>query len=289
MKRIIVFMLFGVACLNVVAKQLGVVCFFSTETVEDEFVKIELREDGSSFGWGLSVLVTNKTDKTIYIDKANSFMVAGGNSLTWFKNSAKTTMNSSNVGVSVNAGSIARAAGVGGALGTALDGINVGSGSQNGTGTTVYEQRVIAIAPHGSMTTYRISGLAHYIDERIMDAGVKTVSSYKAVKPGSFINPLTGEKEKFKKKKMRHYEKSGTPLALQTIVKYSLSEGFETSRSITLEDYVTDVYIVSRYTVGSEMQGGKPLKLRQFHPNKLCYMFWSGSYKMLGVPFDPIG
>lgn len=279
MKKVLYTVCLLAVCLSSTAKILGVACVFNSATAENDQVKIELKESGGLL-WGLGVYITNKTDSIIYIDRANCFAVENGYSETWFTNSAttNTTTTSSNKMVTVNAGAIARAAGVVGPLETALSGITVGRGSESGTGsgTTVFEQRVIAIPPHSTVPTYRFNALALSFDEKIIDAGVKA-RPFRSVKLGAFKDPETGKMETFKKNMTRHYEESATPLKIQAIIKYSFSENFEVTSNFLLEDYITDIYIVNRRDIGHDFLDGKPLSQRHIHPGKLFYFFESGN------------
>jgi hypothetical protein len=59
----------------------------------------------------------------------------------------------------VNVGAVAGALGVGGGLGRALNGVNVGGASTSGSTTVVYSERVITLPPHTSysLETKKIS------------------------------------------------------------------------------------------------------------------------------------
>lgn len=287
MKKVLFLVCFGVACLSSTAKRLGVACVFNSETAENAQMKMELKELGSVNGWGigLRVYITNKTDSVIYIDRANCFAIENGYSETWFTNSATTnttTTSSSNM-VTVNAGAIARGLGVGGAIGTALSGITVGSGSESGTGTgtTYYEQRVIAIPPHATESLYCFRGLSNRFDETKFDAGVKS-GLHSKPELGAFIDPDTRKRETFKKGMTRHYEESNTPLKIQAFIKYTFSETFEAVNSFTFEDYVTDIYIVGPMDLSYDVTGKKPLSQRSNHPGKLFYLFGTGSWSFPG-------
>lgn len=287
MKKVLFLLCFGVACLSSTAKRLGVACVFNSETAENDQVKIELKELGSVIGWGigLRIYITNKTDSTIYIDRANCFAIKNGNPESWFKNSATTnttTTSSSNM-VTVNAGAIARGLGVSGPIGTALSGITVGRGSESGTGTgtTYYEQRVVAIPPHTTEFSYGFTGLSRRFDETKFDAGVKS-GLYSKPELGAFIDPETGKRETFKKGMMRHYEESNTPLKIQAIINYTFSETFEAVNSFTFEDYVTDIYIVGPMDSSNDVVGKKPLSQRSNHPGKLFYLFGTVSWSSPG-------
>lgn len=108
----------------------------------------------------LVVTVVNKTDEIMLIDKTMSFFIEKGYSLSYYDPTIKSTTTtdwlSKEKGISVNLGAIGNALGIGGALGTALNGINVGKSNNKGTSTentTInIDQPKIAIGPHASQT-----------------------------------------------------------------------------------------------------------------------------------------
>ncbi len=118
-----------------------------------------------------NVLVQNNTDKMMTIDRTKSFFRnQSGNSEPYYDPTVRVQSQSTTVsgqtGASVNLGSIASAAGVGGVLGTALGGVNVGG--SRGTATTntnttyIVDQPQISIAPHGQASmgrTFMIEGV----------------------------------------------------------------------------------------------------------------------------------
>lgn len=93
------------------------------------------------------VKVTNRTNKTIYIDLAKSFFVREDNAKPYYVPSSSTSTTTSGSGAGVNLGAVAGAVGIGGALGTLAGGVNVGGGSSASTSNTVYAQRVLTIPP----------------------------------------------------------------------------------------------------------------------------------------------
>lgn len=95
----------------------------------------------------------NKTDKTIYIDKANCFMIMhDGKSFSYYNNTEQTTVTSGGeMGASMGLGSIAGVLGVSGPLGQLANGIGIGGGSSHSVSTSYSQQRVIAIPPHGTI------------------------------------------------------------------------------------------------------------------------------------------
>lgn len=110
------------------------------------------------------VLVQNNTDKIMTIDRTKSFFRnQTGNSVPYYdptvRVQSQSTMVGGETGASVNLGNIAAAAGIGGMLGTALGGINVGGSQSNATTNTnttyTVDQPQIFIAPHGQASMGR--------------------------------------------------------------------------------------------------------------------------------------
>lgn len=91
--------------------------------------------------------VKNKTNRTLYLDLGNTFYISMGQSCCFYVPSSTTTSASSSSGGSLNLGAVAGALGVGGVAGTLANGVNVGGSSTNGTSSTTYAQRIVAIAP----------------------------------------------------------------------------------------------------------------------------------------------
>ncbi|MGN1213347.1 MAG: hypothetical protein ACI4TR_00475 [Bacteroidaceae bacterium] len=98
----------------------------------------------------IQFVIKNKSNHTIYLDLANTFLVNMGQSQSFYIPSSTTTSKTSAGGASVNLGSVTGALGVGGAAGTLANGVNVGGGSASTTTNTTYSQRIIALAPMSS-------------------------------------------------------------------------------------------------------------------------------------------
>lgn len=101
---------------------------------------------------GYHIIIKNKTNKVLYIDKGNCFRIrANGEVFCYYDNSEQTTVtNGMGHGASLGLGSVAGVLGIGGAAGQLAKGISVGGGSSHSVSTTYSQQRVIAIPPHGS-------------------------------------------------------------------------------------------------------------------------------------------
>ena len=95
--------------------------------------------------------IKNKTNQTIYLDLANTFYVSLGQSICYYIPSSTTNSHSSSGGGSINLGAVTGALGLGGAVGTIANGVNVGGGSTNTTTNTTYSQRIVAIAPQSTI------------------------------------------------------------------------------------------------------------------------------------------
>lgn len=119
----------------------------------------------------LVVSVKNNTSEIMIIDQAKSFFVdSDGSSTSYYDPTVRTTsttnLSSSTSGGSVNLGAIGGAFGVGGSLGTALSGINLGSSGTKGqsvTNTTYTTDLLqISISPKGEAQmskSFEINGI----------------------------------------------------------------------------------------------------------------------------------
>ena len=184
----------------------------------------------------VNVLVKNNTDKIMTIDRTKSFFRnQAGNSIAYYdptvKAQSQSTMVSETTGASVNLGSIAGAAGIGGPLGVALGGITVGGSESTGTTKTnttyVIDQPQISIAPHGQSTM----GRAFLLE----GAGIAFLSSAIKQSQTDINNSFTPTQ---------------TYAACNLCISYSLDDGK------TFETIITDIYANS-LLVSKVMQTGK--------------------------------
>lgn len=272
MKKILfTIFLFGVSLITY-GKHVGVYCFFAndkSQLYEDYNVKaIVALDDGV-----LQLAIYNKTNSVIYVDRASSFGYTNGKADMMFKNSAYSTNNTSGGGVSVNAGSIANALGIGGVAGTIANGVNFGSGTSFQNGTTVYEQRVIAIAPQSLTVLYEWKYPHRYFKSNIVDVGKSgSTDDFERGKNGYFVSSY-GTRDKFKVGASRHFNKQFTPLEVRGVIKYSTEESFSSFETISVSDYISDIIIDKR---------NNPQNLYQF-ANRPCYFFETGTTSALSI------
>lgn len=118
----------------------------------------------------LVVGIENNTREIMTIDQTMSFFINNGRSISYYDPTVKTQtiteIASSTEGASVNLGAIGSALGVGGRIGTALQGINLGSSGTIGTSTQnttiIADQPRISIGPKGNCAlskTFQIDGI----------------------------------------------------------------------------------------------------------------------------------
>ncbi len=143
----------------------------SNEDVEIRFVK-----DPDSHG-SYRINISNKTNRTIYIDKGNCFRLNyKGETFCYYDTSEQTTINMGDgSGASIGLGSVAGALGVGGTVGQIAGGVIVGGGTSHSTSTTYSQQRIIAIPPHGN------KNLTEYKRVQTKEGNIWSESEYKTI------------------------------------------------------------------------------------------------------------
>lgn len=125
----------------------------SDSVLDVGFEHVYLEGDKARSIVGQRLKVTNKTFAPVYIDLANSFrLMNGGYSEPYFTNSVYNEGGSSSSGGSVNLGAVAGALGVGGAVGTLANGINVGKSNTASAGISSMEQQILIVPARSSVT-----------------------------------------------------------------------------------------------------------------------------------------
>lgn len=115
------------------------------------------------------ISLKNKTNRTIFIDLANTFFIYNDNSMPYYIPSATSTTTGNFQSGSVNLGAVTNALGVNGVLGTLANGINVAGGNSSHNTQVIYSQRIISIPPMSLFTLepQTINGRLSYEDEYI--------------------------------------------------------------------------------------------------------------------------
>lgn len=114
----------------------------------------------------LLVDVKNNTSEIMIIDQTNSFFINNGQSISYYDPTVKTSTDlaSSAKGASVNLGALGKAVGIGGVVGKALSGVNVGGSNTTGTSNTtiIADQPRVSLGPKGNITmskAFQINGI----------------------------------------------------------------------------------------------------------------------------------
>lgn len=177
----------------------------------------------------------NKSDNIIYVDLGNTFRVDGSGNYKIYYNTAQTTVNHGSGGnVGLNVGAVSNVLGIGGAVGTLANGINVSSGKYNSSSTTYTRQRVIAIPPHGKSVLEQceweyLKGAALWKEENNVYKSYCEGFNYDYAK----IPVKDGE--------LLHYTFDESPQKYRYTITYSTDETFSSWEALTLNVFVKDL------------------------------------------------
>lgn len=160
--------------------------------------------------------INNKSNSTIYVDKASSFKINDqGLAMSFYDNKSISINRGSGSGMSIGLGGITNSLGIGGIVGNIANGISVGGGQSYGASTTYNNQRVLIIPPHGktyiSEHKYEHIGGSSWNLEMISDAESFMVD----VKP---LNLYDGE--------LREYDEISSPYKVNYIIAFSMDPSF---------------------------------------------------------------
>ena len=131
----------------------GKVTTFGHNVVEERLINLgeEKPFKYSNFQYKIVIILKNKTDKTIYIDLANSYFLRNNNAFPYYVPTATSTTHGGTSGGSVNLGAALGAFGVGGNIGTLANGVNIGGSNTTVNTRTTYSQRIVSIPPNSSL------------------------------------------------------------------------------------------------------------------------------------------
>ena len=237
------------------ARRVGVYCYMSgtgSEVCHDG--NVEVRLVLSPAGHAI-VEIENLTDKVIFVDRGRSFAWVNGQSVTMFVPSSHTETHTQGYGTVEHD----------------IRHVTWISGESHTNSQTVYDRRIMPVAPHGTTVVYEWCRLPQLMRKDMIRVG-----------RGAFLSPSTaagvatdtGSSKKFKKGDRRTYAAEASPLTLAADVQYSLNE----DGSQPVRAYVTDY--VSSVVVGGSEGVGKDGALRTFFPHALggkqCFGFRSG-------------
>lgn len=208
----------------------------------------------------LTGYVYNNTDDILILDQTKSFFVnSDGTSLSYYDPTVHTTsstdLSSGTRGASVNLGAVGGALGIGGALGSILNGVNVGGSSTNGnmTTNTTYkaDMPLINIGPKGNVELSK-----KYVVKNL--AGLSNNARWDDIYIKNFEdNP------------------SSSP------IKYGITLTYSTDGGKTFERISTDFYVNSIVSIPIVEQGkinDAMRKLYTIKPDAPCETWYNGKF-----------
>ncbi|MDD6736787.1 MAG: hypothetical protein PUE03_01150 [Prevotella sp.] len=206
----------------------------ATDEVEVRIVTltVEVTEPGypESVEGRYALEITNKTNKLLYIDLANSFRIEpNGKSKSYYNSESTTVTNSSSSGAGLNLGAVTGALGVGGAIGTLASGTTVGGSSQGGVSTTYTNNRILTIAPNSKQ----------YLTEF---KKVKIKREYKILSDLEEYKGFDYKKRGFiKKNEIISYTEKDSPFTTKHLINYSTEPDFKTYSTLQANLYIRKI------------------------------------------------
>lgn len=192
----------------------------------------------------LVITLKNKTNKTLYIDQANSFFIYGEDAIPYYTPSVTTSSASNTSGGSVNLGAFG--------FGGLLRGINVGGASTNSSTTTTYAQRVISIPPMASvslapMPIEKYGKMSHYTSSQYAGA-LEFLGALVKVKKTSTEVAFKGMK---RGEKVDLTPDIASPFSIH--VTYAADEGLTETQSMRMGFYCRQLVGIDRCTYTDDL------------------------------------
>lgn len=189
----------------------------------------------------LTISIRNKQNRTIYLDLGNTFYVSMGESQCYYIPTSTTTTSSNSGGAAVNLGAVTGALGIGGAVGTLASGVNVGGGNTHGTINTTYAQRIIALAPMGSVNLDAQFLFGNTVKKICngLSLVVKGIDSYH-----KYLNFNFSKKSPNGELKIGEhlkYNENSSPVNLSFVISYSYAENCTNMKSIQTNLFLKDI------------------------------------------------
>ncbi|MBQ9671270.1 MAG: hypothetical protein IJV34_00270 [Prevotella sp.] len=223
----------------------------STEDVTVEFRQEPTEENVlrmRTFGLYVNffVQIYNKTDQIVYIDLGSTFRIMKDGSSKVYYDNSQTTINKGNgSGASINLGAIAGATGIGGAVGTLANGVNVGGVSNSSVSKVYAKQQIIAIPPHGKMPLEK--------DQREWISNSKS----EVVFEGERFYCKAKKEEMPKRGEKIFYNESDSPYHADYVITYSKDSEFVMSYIVKASVYARELIGTGRYETGEPVTRNK--------------------------------
>lgn len=184
------------------------------------------------------VKIRNKTDKTLFVDLGNTFLIHNEEAECYYIPSSTSSTSGRAGGGSVNLGAIGGAIGIGGAVGTVLSGVNAGGGTSSSTSSTTYAQRVVAIPP---MSSKSLSGMFLFPNSNVYPGIIQTRTSKRGTYPYLSFGKSRIARLKIEEGKTQTYTPEESPIRFSSYLTYSFSENCDMVSHIRSDFYVNRV------------------------------------------------
>ncbi len=207
----------------------------STEDLEVSILPIVVcnQDQTATYLLRYYLAIKNKTDQTIYIDKAHTFRIyTDGSYKTYYDVNPKTIIQGGNTGIGINLGGIANVLNIGGIMNTLANSTTVEQSGQNSVAESYSQQRILAIPPHATahLSEYKQAHVKGKHYENISDAefwGFCFHNQRGALKKGEYIQ----------------YTEETSPYANKYYITYSRNENFSSYSTLNFKIY-------TRYIIG---------------------------------------
>lgn len=190
---------------------------------------------------GLQVTVTNKGNRTVYIDLGSSFFIRMGQTQCYYVPSSTSVSSSTSSGAGLNIGAVTGALGIGGVVGTIASGLSVGGGSTNGSTTVTYAQRIITIPPR-STVNLEAQWLFGSTEREVMPGlSYGKWRGYQGRCHSVFCFPKDAPEGPLMTGQHLVYSEASSPFRVSALVAYSFSEDGNASRTLSAHLYLKDL------------------------------------------------
>lgn len=222
------------------------------------------------------VSITNKTDQTIYVDLGNTMLVSQGRSVPFYVPQTTTTSNTSVGGGSVNLGAL---------TGSRLfGGISVGGSNASSTVNTVFSQRVIAVAPYGTVQTPPVPAWGGETEERELGKGLRWMPDRRknGITYGeSFLNIYLPSKSLLGGQVL-NYTEENAPLNVSAYVSYAFTEDCAQQKTMPVHYYLKHFVGRSR----NNFTGKYYIEIKDFLG--LGFTFWNSKTNRYEQDYFPL-
>lgn len=187
----------------------------------------------------IKISIRNKSDKILFIDLGTTYIGSMGNVTCYYVPSTTSSSHGTSGGASINLGSVAGAIGIGGAISTLANGINVGGGSSNSTVSTTYSQRIISIPPKSTIDLAPQYLFGNEIKKICEGAYLELFSNMSYI----FIPKLYFNKKAGRMLVGDHYKytEDNSPIQFNFIMSYSYDDSCASTKTLSAYFYMRDL------------------------------------------------